>query len=253
MKKRFDLTGKNALVTGSTQGIGKAIARILAENGANVLIHCSKDEKKSHDGAEELKRLGYAAVYGAEDLSERGAAHRLYSHAESCLGNVDILVLNASVQIRRPWQEIGEEELAKQLRVNFESSFELIQLAAPHMCQNRWGRIVTIGSVQQTKPHKDMLVYAASKAAQMSMVQNLAKQLGPSGVTVNNLSPGVIATPRNEKALADSAYRDKVLSGIPCGYAGVAEDCSGAALLLCTEAGRYINGIDLVVDGGMHL
>ena len=121
------------------------------------------------------------------------------------------------------------------------------------MAQNKWGRIVTVGSVQQHRPHKDMAIYAASKCAQMSIVKNLAKQVAPYGVTVNNLPPGVIATPRNADALADEEYAKKVLAGIPMGYAGAAEDMVAAPLLLCSDEGRYITGIDLVVDGGMSL
>jgi NAD(P)-dependent dehydrogenase (short-subunit alcohol dehydrogenase family) len=98
-----------------------------------------------------------------------------------------------------------------------------------------------------------MIVYAASKCAQMSLVENLAKQLAPFGITVNNISPGVIDTPRNTAALADEVYAKKVLEGIPCGYAGEPEDCLPGALLLCSEEGRYITGADLVIDGGMHL
>ena len=121
------------------------------------------------------------------------------------------------------------------------------------MKEQGWGRILTIGSVQQYKPHKDMLVYAASKCAQMSMVENLAKQLAPYGITINNLSPGVIRTPRNTVALEDKEYEKKVMEGIPCGYTGEPRDCVAGALLLCSEEGRYINGIDLVIDGGMRL
>lgn len=129
----------------------------------------------------------------------------------------------------------------------------LIQKYAKHMQTQNWGRIVTVGSVQEYKPHKDMAVYAASKCAQMSLVQNLAKQLAPYKVTINNLCPGVIATPRNDAALADPEYAPKVLAGIPLGFAGSAEDCAGAALLLCSEEGRYITGSEIIVDGGMHL
>ena len=149
--------------------------------------------------------------------------------------------------------EMNREELEKQLQVNFKSTLKLFQLYGKKMKEKRWGRLITVGSVQQYKPHKDMAVYAATKAAQMNLVTNIAKQLAPFGITVNNLAPGVIATPRNEAALSDAEYAKKVYEGIPMGYAGTAEDMAGAALLLCSDAGRYITGIDLVVDGGMKL
>ena len=123
----------------------------------------------------------------------------------------------------------------------------------PAMKEKGWGRVITVGSVQQTKPHPDMAVYAATKCAVMSLVRNVAKQVAPYGVTVNNLSPGVIATPRNDAALSDPVYAEKVLAGIPMHFAGEPSDMAGAALLLASDAGRYITGIDLVVDGGMGL
>ena len=121
------------------------------------------------------------------------------------------------------------------------------------MKENRWGRIITVGSVQQYKPHKEMPIYAATKSANMNIVTNLASQLAPFGITVNNIAPGVIATPRNFDALQDEKYRDIVLAKIPAGYAGTSEDIAGGALLLSSDAGRYITGTDLIIDGGMHL
>ncbi len=141
----------------------------------------------------------------------------------------------------------------KQVRTNWQSGFELIQKAAPGMLERDWGRILTIGSVQEVNPHPDMVVYSALKAAQTLMVRNLAKQFAASRVTVNNLAPGVIDTDRNQRRLADGIYKAEVLSLIPAGHTGDPLDCVGAALLLCSEAGRYITGQSLLVDGGMSL
>ncbi len=245
----FELNGKRALVTGSTQGIGKEIAICLAAYGAKVIIHGSSSLPKCREVMDEIAAKGNKAACVVADLSEEDCGRKLYGQT----GDIDILVLNASVQIRKPWYEIKPDEFDRQVRVNYKSSLELIQLYAPYMGRKGWGRIVAVGSVQQYKPHKDMLVYAGTKEAQMNMVKNLAKQLAPKGITVNNMSPGVIATPRNEDALNDTEYAKKVYEGIPLGFAGDAKDCSGAVLLLCSDAGRYITGIDLVVDGGMHL
>ncbi len=242
----FDLHGKRALVTGSTQGIGKAIAKALAEQGATVIIHGSSSIEKCKMAAEEVIGNPETAL---ADLSQPDCAEKLYVQT----GDVDILILNASVQIRKAWDEITLEEFDLQMNTNLKSSLALIQKYVPHMKEKHWGRIVTVGSVQQYKPHKDMAVYAASKCGQMSFVSNIGKQLAPFGITMNNLSPGVIATPRNEAALSDSSYAAQVMAGIPAGFAGLAEDCAGAAVLLCSEAGRYIIGNDLIVDGGMHL
>jgi len=240
----FNLTGKKALITGSSQGIGYAAAKTLSEAGAVVYINGSS-ETKAIRAAQEIPN----AVPAVGDLCRPDAAELLYA----ITGNIDILVLNASVQIRKRWDTITEDEFDTQMTVNFKSSVKLIQKYAPAMLENRWGRIVTIGSVQQKKPHKDMLIYAASKAAQMNMVQNLAKQFAPYGVTVNNIAPGVIATPRNDSALSDPEYKKQVMQGIPSERIGTPEDCAAQILLLCSEEGRYMTGEDIYIDGGMKL
>ncbi len=241
----FDLSGKKALVTGSTQGIGLAIAKCLAEHGAQVYINGVESYEKCETAIKIVPNSKMALC----DLSKNDCAEKLYE----ITGDIDILILNASIQYRTAWKDIPSEEFDKQIKVNFKSSVELIQKYAPYMQKNSWGRIITVGSVQQYKPHKDMLVYAASKCAQMSMVKNLAKQFAAEGVTVNNLNPGVVITPRNTVALADKEYAKNVLAGIPVGYAGEPEDMVGAALLLCSDEGRYITGTEILVDGGMSL
>ena len=241
----FEVSGKKVLVTGSTQGIGRAIATEFARQSAKVFVHGSGKEKTERAAGE--IGMGVQPVFA--DLSEDDCAGRLYAQS----GDVDILILNASVQFRKPWDEITQEEFAIQMNVNFRSSLALIQKYVPYMRQNHWGRIITVGSVQQFVPHKDMLVYASSKEAQYSMVKNLAKQIAPDAVTVNNIAPGVIATPRNADVMKDAAYTKRMLEKIPLGYAGLAEDCVGAVILLASEAGRYITGANINIDGGMSL
>lgn len=246
MTTKFDLKGKRALVTGSTQGIGFAAADILTAHGAEVFVHGTTSQEKCKKAAERIGGLTKSAL---ADLYEATCADELYEQT----GDVDILVLNASIQIRKAWDEITLEEYERQMNINFRSNLLLIQKYVPYMKAQKWGRIICVGSVQQYKPHKDMLVYAASKQAQMSMVNNLAKQLAPYGITVNNVSPGVIATPRNDEALSDEEYMKNVLNGIPSGFIAEPSDCAGGVLLLASEAGRYITGIDLTIDGGMRL
>ncbi len=241
----FDLTGRRALVTGSTQGIGFAIAKCLAEHGAEVIIHGGTSEEKCRRAASQIP----GAKWALAPLGEGDCAEKLFA----ATGPVDILVLNASHQIRKSWNEITTEEYDAVVDVNLRSTLLLIQKYVPHMEENHWGRVLCVGSVQEYRPHKDMLMYAATKCGMQSMVRNLAKQWGNNGVTINNLCPGVIDTPRNAGALADPEYSKKVYAGIPLGYAGAPEDCAGAALLFCSEAGRYITGSKLVVDGGMQL
>ena len=241
----FDFTGKKVLITGSTQGIGKALAAGFAQYGATVYINGATGMEKVRRVVEELPGARPALC----DLSRPDCAEVLYG----ITGDVDILILNASVQIRKAWNEITPEEMERQIAVNFKASVLLIEKYAPAMLEKRWGRIVTVGSVQQAKPHKDMLIYAAMKSAQENMARNLAKQFAPFGVTVNNIAPGVIATPRNSDALADAAYAEKVMASIPAACYGLAEDCSGQVLLLCSEAGRYLTGENIFIDGGMKL
>ena len=130
---------------------------------------------------------------------------------------------------------------------------QLTEKYVPHMKEQGYGRIVMIGSVNQYKQNPQLMVYAATKSAQMNFVQTMARELAGFGITVNNIAPGVILTPRNEQALSDEEYKAKIYSKIPAGYAGTAEDIAPAALLLCSDEGRYITGTDMIIDGGMHL
>ena len=241
----FDLTGKRAIVTGSTQGIGFAIAKVLHDHGAEVYLHGAKNLQKLQNAA----RMIPTELYLTADLEQSDSASKIHE----ITGDLDIVVANVSVQIRKPWQEITEEEFAKQVAINFRSTLSLMQKYIPSMQEKKWGRFLVVGSVQQYRPNPQMAVYAATKCALQSLVHNIAKQVASDGVTVNNLVPGVIETPRNTEALADTEYAKKVASGIPAGFFGAPDDCSGAALLLCSDAGRYITGIELPVDGGMKL
>lgn len=253
MKENLSLAGKRALVTGSSQGIGRATAVALAEFGADVMVHCARDVAKAEAARKEIEAFDVRSGVTTADLAEPEAAEKVYAETLAALGPVDILVLNASVQIRKPWQEITLDEYRRQLDVNFGASLWLIQRFAPEMQRRRWGRILTLGSVQQVRPHPEMLVYSATKSALSNMVRNLAPQLARDGITINNLAPGAIATVRNEQVLADEAYLRRVLAKIPAGFIGEPSDCAGLAVLLCSEAGRYITGQDLFVDGGMGL
>lgn len=241
----FDLSGKKALVTGSTQGIGFAIAKVLSEHGARVFVNGASSMEKCRRAAEQIPN---SVPVQADLLTDEGL-DGLYQ----ATGDVDILVLNASVQYKRSWDEFTSEEFDIQLNCNLKSSYWLIRKYAPHMKEQGWGRIVTIGSVNQYNNHPQLSLYGVTKAAQMKLVENIAPQLAPFGVTVNNIAPGAIGTPRNEEALRDPVFQEKVISSIPCGYVGTPEDISPAVLLLCSDEGRYITGADLIIDGGMHL
>jgi NAD(P)-dependent dehydrogenase (short-subunit alcohol dehydrogenase family) len=249
----FSLAGRRALVTGASRGIGAAIARALAAAGADVAVHCVSNRAAAEAVAESIRALGRRAVIVVGDLAAADAPQSILRQTMDALGRLDILVANASVQFPENWQAVSREHFDTQVATNFRATFELIQRAAPPMLDRRWGRILTVGSVQECRPHPDMVVYAATKSAQTSMVRNFAKQFAPFGVTVNNLAPGVIDTDRNRLRLADPVYGAKVLAAIPANRYGATDDCAGAALLLCSDAGSYITGQNLYVDGGMGL
>ena len=237
---------KTAFVTGSSRGIGRAIAVRLAADGFHVILHGVSETKHIKNLKNEIEQNGGKADILCADLCDTEATKKL----GEALGEVDVLVLNASLQYRTPWQEITTEACYEQLNCNFVSSMLLIQAAVPHMKKTGWGRIITIGSVQEAKPHPDMLVYSASKAAQTNMMQSLSLQLAKDGITVNNVAPGVIYTDRNVEALSDPEYAKKVTDSIPVGFYGEPKDCAGIVSLLCSDEGRYITGQSIYVDGG---
>ncbi len=242
-------TQKKALVTGSSRGIGRAIAKRLAQDGYFVYIHGIGASNKAQELKDEITAFGGQAEIVKADLCDIDAVKTLAKE----VGDIDALILNASVQIRQKWSEITTEEAYTQLNCNLVASLHLIQAFAPHMIAQKWGRIVTIGSVQEAKPHPDMLIYSASKAAQTNMVQSLSLQLAKDGITVNNVAPGVIYTDRNVEALSDPEYAKIVTNSIPVGFYGEPNDCAGIVSLLCSEEGRYITGQSIYVDGGKSL
>ena len=236
---------KKALVTGSTQGIGRAIAERLVKNGFQVIVHCSSDIEK----AERVRKEIGAQKAAVCDLSDEKQVREMRKKT----GAVDVLVLNASVQYKQKWQNISDAEIQKQLNVNIISSLKLMQAYYPYMKENGFGRIITIGSVNQHRQHPELSFYAATKCAVMSLVKNIAKEVAPFGITVNNVSPGAIATPRNANVYNDDAARKKVEGVIPLGRFGTPEECAGIVAFLASDYSAYITGADIKTDGGMSL
>jgi len=247
---RFRLANRTALVTGARREIGRAIALALAGAGAKLAIHHAGTAEEAADADSVVREIeqggGTARAFG-QDFALDDAGRRL-SEAVTAWAPVDILVLNASIELVEAYQDIAREHFDRQVAVNLRTPLELLQAFVPPMGARGWGRVVTIGSIQQVRPHPRMMVYAGTKAAQLNWALNLARQFGGQGVTVNNLAPGAILTARNRAQMATEG--EALAKRIPAGRLGTPEDLAGAALLLCSDAGAYINGANLYVDGG---
>ena len=231
IKEKFDLTGKVALVTGSTRGIGKAIGDAFEEYGARVIRHNTK----------------------VCDLADPSAIDAFFDRLEAEGSMPDILVANASIQAKIPWSEFPRDEACRELQINFLATLRMFQRCYPKMKAQKWGRLIAVGSVNERRPHPDMCVYAATKSAQENLVRGLARQIAKEGITVNNIAPGVFNTDRNRECLADPVYGPKVTAAIPLHDYAMPEDAAGTALLLASDAGRYITGATIAVDGGLSL
>ena len=231
LKEKFDLTGRIALVTGSTRGIGKAIGDAFEEYGARVIRHNTK----------------------VCDLADPAAIEAWFAQLKAEGMLPDILVANASIQAKVPWTEFPMDEARKEIQVNFLATLRMFQLSFPKMKAQQWGRLIAVGSVNERRPHPEMCIYAATKSAQENLVRGLARQVAADGVTVNNLCPGVFNTDRNRECLADPVYGPKVTAAIPMHQYAMPEDAAGAALLLASDAGRYITGATIMVDGALSI
>ena len=231
IKEKFDLTGKTALVTGSTRGIGKAIGDAFEEYGAKVIRHNTK----------------------VCDLADPAAIDAWFDALERDGLLPDILVANASIQAKIPWTEFPLDEARKEMQVNFFATLRMFQRCYPKMKAQKWGRLIAVGSVNERRPHPEMCVYAATKSAQENLVRGIGRQVASEGITVNNICPGVFYTDRNKECLADPVYGPKVTAAIPLHDYAMPEDAAGAALLLASDAGRYITGATITVDGGLGL
>ena len=258
---RFSMHGRRALVTGGSLSIGRAIVMAFADAGADIAIHFAPaadaalgNPDAAHEVAKLLAERGVRHALIEGDLGIAGEGTRTFTAAESVLGGIDVLVLCASIQQRTAFADVTAEERERQTRINFHASVELLQAAASPMKARGWGRILTIGSINQTRPEAELSVYAALKSAQHNLALNLARQLAASGVTVNNLSPGLVATARNRWRREDAdAWRAIQFAANPMHRAASPDEMAGAALLLCSDAGSFITGCDLQATGGGHL
>lgn len=246
----FSLTGKVAVVTGSSRGIGKAIAERLAQAGARVVISSRKAEACEAVAAG-IREAGGQAIALPANISDKAQLTRLIEDTRGQLGPVDILVCNAAVNpYFGPSAGISDEQFDKILHANVKSNHWLCHLVLPEMAARRDGAVLVVSSVAGLTGTSMLGAYAISKAADMQLVRNLAVEFGPSNVRVNCIAPGVIKTDFARALWENPAVVERVSSRACLRRIGEPEEVAGAALLLCSPAGRFITGQTLIVDGG---
>lgn len=245
----FDLTGRVALVTGGNKGLGKAMARGLAEAGADVLI-ASRNESELKSALDEvLAGTGRRGAYCVADVSVRAEVKNLAQFALEKMGRVDILVNNAGMNAPQAIDAVTDDTWDRVLEVNLSSVMALTRELVPQMKSRRWGRVVHISSIMGQVSKERRNVYSATKSALMGLARASALDLGPFGITVNCIAPGPFMTDMPMSVLSDpekQAFADRTALGR---WAQPAE-LVGPVLMLCSEAGSYVTGQTLVVDGG---
>ena len=241
----FDLTGKTALVTGATGGIGAAIAKVLHKAGATVAISGTRAQV-----LEELKaELGGERVFVLPcNLSDAAAVEKLVPEAEAAMGGLDILVNNAGITKDGLAMRMKDEDWAAVLDVNLTASFRLARAAMRGMMKKRWGRIVNITSVVGVTGNPGQANYVASKAGVIGLTKSLAQELAARNVTVNAVAPGFIATPMTD--VLNDKQKEMILGRVPAGKLGTPDDIAAAVLYLASDEANYVTGQTLHVNGG---
>ncbi len=243
----FDLTGKNALVTGASGGIGSAIARALHAQGAAVAVSGTREDALQRLAGE----LGTRAHVTRANLGEAGAADKLAKDAEAALGSVDILVNNAGLTRDNLAMRLKDEDWQVVLDVNLTAAFRLSRAVLRGMMKARWGRIVGITSVVGVTGNAGQANYAASKAGMIGMSKSLAQEVASRGITVNCVAPGFIATAMTE-ALSDD-QQTKISASIPAGRMGDSAEIAAGVVYLASEEAAYVTGQTLHINGGMAM
>jgi 3-oxoacyl-[acyl-carrier protein] reductase len=247
MKPMFDLTGKAALITGASGGIGAAIARALHEAGATVGLSGTREDPLNALA----ETLGERAHVLPCNLSDQEAVAALPKQAAEAMGSVDILVNNAGITRDNLFMRMSMDEWQSVLDVNLTSAFLLSKGVMRGMMKARWGRIVNISSIVGTTGNPGQANYAASKAGMVGMAKSLAYEVASRGITVNAVAPGFITTPMTDKLTDDQ--KAKIDGQIPAGRMGTPEEIAAATLYLSSPEAAYVTGTVLHVNGGMAM
>lgn len=243
----FDLTGKCALVTGASGGIGGEIARVLHAQGASVALSGTRVEPLQALADE----LGARAFVVPANLSDQESVEKLPKDAEAAMGQIDILVNNAGLTRDNLTMRMKDEEWDQVIAVNLTATFRLSRAVLRGMMKRRWGRIVNISSIVGTTGNPGQVNYAASKAGMVGMSKSLGQEVASRGITVNCVAPGFISTPMTDVLSEDQ--QEKLNAGIPMGRMGTVQDIANGVLYLSSDEASYMTGQTLHINGGMAM
>ncbi len=249
INRLFDLSRRAALVTGGSRGLGKAMATVFAQAGASVVISSRHDDELQAAAAEIRDKTQARTEYVAADMTSRDDVRRLADTALSLMGKIDILVNNAGFNVPQPIDQIRDEDWDRLVELNLTSCMALTRALVPGMKERRWGRIIHISSIMGLASTPGRNAYSATKSALLGMAKASALDLGPYNITVNCIAPGPFAT-EMPMSILSKEQQDALAARTALNRWGQPEELAGPALLLASEAGNYITGAVLLVDGG---
>jgi len=245
----FRLDGQVALVTGGSRGLGLGLALALAHHGADIAL-AARTASQLEEAAELVRRAGRRAITIEADVSSVEQVKAMVAKTTDGLGRLDILVNGAGINVRKPAASFAREDFESLMRINLEAAFFISQAAGHVMRRAGHGRILCIGSIAAEVAIPNVSIYAMSKGGMRQMVKSLALEWAKDGVTVNAIAPGRFWTKMTDAVFSDDRLYDSAVRVIPMGRPGVPADLAGTAVLLASDAGAYITGQSIVIDGG---
>ena len=246
------LAGKVAIVTGSGSGIGQAIAERLAQEGANLVVDYRVHVEQANETRAKIEAAGGKSILVEADVSKLSDCQNLVDQAWQQLGSCDILVNNAGIEIRAPFLEVTEADYDSVLNVNLKGAFFLMQFFAKRLAAaKKPGTIINMSSVHEDMVFPNFSTYCASKGGMRMVMRDLAVELGPLCITVNNIAPGAVDTPINAHLMADKSMLDALLRNIPLGRVAKPQEIAGVAAFLASADGAYVTGSTYFIDGGL--
>lgn len=245
------LSGKTAIVTGSSRGIGRAIAEEFARQGADVTVNYHTNQEGAQAARDVIQDAGQEALVVQADISEPGDADRLVEETRAELGDIDVLVNNAGIFPRYSWEEMTLEQWNQVLGVNLGGLFNMSKRVIPAMSEGDGGAVVNVSSTWAIKGGTDNAAYTASKGGIVAVTRQMCHAVAGDGVRVNAISPGAVKTDLNADLRADCEYVAEVREAVPAGRFGEPEDVAAVATFLASDMAAYVHGENVVVDGGV--